>query len=171
MKLQDLISAKQKKIIDLWFDAVLATYPAETAAFFRSQKSRFANPAGTTIDESLRGILDQLVKGGDMTRCHPFLDDILRVRAIQDLSASRAVAFIFSLKKILREAMDPDVRGQGLEGELAEIESRIDNLALASFDAYMKCREQVYDMKTKEWKNRMFRLLQKADLLEELKES
>jgi len=171
MNLQDLIAARQKNILAKWFDAVLATYPPDTADFFKNQKNRFANPAGTTIAEALQGILEELVKGGEIAQCHPFLDNIVRVRAIQDLSASRAVAFVFSLRKILRETMEPDVRSHGLEEEYAKLESRIDELALASFDAYMKCREQVYDMKTQEWKNRMFRLLQKAGLLEELQES
>lgn len=171
MKLQELIAAKQKRILNLWFDAILATYPAETASFFKNQKNRFANPAGTAIDDALSGILIELARGGDVTQCHPFLDNILRVRAIQDLSASKAVAFVFSLKKILRQTVEPDARDHGLEKDYAELESRIDDLALVSFDTYVKCREQVYDMKTQEWKNRMFRLLQKAGLLEELKES
>jgi hypothetical protein len=170
MKLQDLIAEKKKAILERWFEEVLATYPTDTATFFKNQKNRFANPAGTTIAEALQGIFEDLAGGGEFSSCHPFLDNIVRVRAIQDFPASRAVAFVFSLRTILRETLAPDARRHGLEKEYAELEAGIDGLALASFDAYVKCREQVYDMKTKEWKNRMFRLLQKAGLLEELQE-
>jgi hypothetical protein len=170
MKLQDLIAAKKKDILARWFDEVLATYPQDTAKFFKSQKNRFANPAGTAITESLQGILEELAGDGEVSQCHPFLDNIVRVRAIQDFPPSTALAFVFSLRKILREMLRPDACRHGLEDEYGELESRIDELALSSFDAYMKCREQVYDMKNREWKNRMFRLLQKAGLLEELQE-
>ncbi len=55
--------------------------------------------------------------------------------------------------------------------ELVIFESRIDAIALHAFDSFMKCREKIYEIKTNETKNMTFRLLQKAQLISQTKES
>lgn len=52
---------------------------------------------------------------------------------------------------------DPD-----LLGELLKLESRIDSLALTSFDIYMKCREKLFEMRAMEIRNRTSRILERA---------
>ena len=54
--------------------------------------------------------------------------------------------------------------------ELLRFEAGIDKLVQSSFDVYMKCREQVYELKANEVKNMTFRLLQRANLIKEVQE-
>jgi hypothetical protein len=49
-------------------------------------------------------------------------------------------------------------------------ESKIDDLALLSFDIYMKCREKIYELKSNEVRNMTFRLLQRANLICEIQD-
>ena len=165
MKLIDLIEEKKSIIFERWLVVVLATYPPDAKKFFQNQKDRFANPVGATIAEGLQGLLADLAKGEAEGGPPEFLDAIVRIRAIQDLSPSQALAFLFALKKIVREEVGADNRGASLDVQLLEFDARVDALALVAFDAYMKCREKVYEIRSSEWKNRTFRLLQKANLI------
>ena len=94
-----------------------------------------------------------------------FLDSLVRIRAIQEFAPSEAVAVIFQLKKIVRQELGSAVLQQRTIEELAVFDAAIDDLALFSFDIYMKCREKIYDLKANEARSMTFRLLQQAKLI------
>jgi hypothetical protein len=71
------------------------------------------------------------------------------------------------LKKIIRDEISSDLRESTLRSELDEMESKIDILALLSFDIFMKCREKLYDLKANELRDRTLWLLKKSNLLTE----
>jgi len=170
--LVDLLSEKRAAVLQKWFDAVINSYPAETARFLRTQKDRFANPVGQAILEGTEGILEELFKylGDegriDSGRVSGFLDSIIRVRAIQDFTPSGAVWFIFQLKEVVREEFARDLKEDPrMHAELARLEHGIDELALLSFDIFMKCREQIYHIKADEERRGLYRLLQQARII------
>jgi hypothetical protein len=123
---------------------------------------------GNTISEGIEAIYGGLIHGTDIDKLSSFLDTIIRIRAIQDFSASQAVGFVFSLKKAIREELRNELKDEGLTGELLNFESRIDEAALLSFGIYMKCREKVYELRANEIKNRTFKLLERANLISEI---
>jgi hypothetical protein len=165
MTLEKFLSEKKPAIVEKWFHLVLASYPADTTNFLKTQKDPFTNPVGHTIHQGVEKILNELIHGIDIERVSPFLDSILRVRAVQDLTASQAVSFIFSLKSVIREEMERDRNFSLPLDELRELDSRIDSLALASFDVFMKCREKLYEIKANELRRMTFRLVQRANAL------
>ena len=167
MDLKDLLSKKKAAIVEGWFEAILRTYPPDTASFMRTKANQFDNPVGHTIRQGIEGIFHSLLEGGgaDSEKVSRFLDDIIRVRAVQDFAASEAIAFIFMLKDIIRQETAKGVGENQLFPELQELESRIDSMGLLSFDIYMKCREKIYDIKADETKRMTFRLLQRANLI------
>lgn len=170
MELKSLLTEKRAAILRKWFDLILDTYPSDTSSFFKKQKNQFANPVGHTISEGIEGLFDGLLEEADSDRVSPFLDNIIRVRAIQDFTPSEAIGFIFLLKKVIRESLEREIREHQMYDELLRVESGIDELVRSSFDVYMKCREQVYDLKANEVKNMTFRLLQRANLVKEIQE-
>jgi hypothetical protein len=159
------LSEKRSAVLNRWIDHILNTYPADTANFLRDKKSRFANPVGHSISEGVEGIFDDLISGIDRERVAPFLDKIIRIRAIQDFAPSQAVSFIFFLKTIIREELAKEIHESGLSDELEKMEDQIDSLGLIAFDIFMGCREKLYDIKANEMKNMTFRLLQKANMI------
>jgi hypothetical protein len=167
MTLGDFLSQKRQAILTLWFDTIVETYPPETAKFLRSQKNQFANPVGSTILQGIEGVFDALIEGGEPQKVSPFLDNIIRIRAVQDFTASQAVSFIFSLKTTIRDSLGAEIAAQGLTGDLLLLESRIDDLALMTFDIYMKCREKIYDLKANEARKMTFRLIERMNRLDE----
>jgi hypothetical protein len=171
MKLKDLLSERKATVVKEWFDLILQDYPADSTHFFKGQKNRFANPVGHTISQGIGELFDVLVDGLDSSdKVYSSLDDIIRIRAVQDFSPSRALSFIFLLKKVIREKVEREIREHQLSDELTSLESDIDKMALLAFDIYMKCRERIYEIKADEVRRITFRLLQKAKLVCEIEE-
>jgi len=168
--LKNLLTRKGTTIVKKWFNVVIETYPHETALFLKTKKDRFLNPVGSTILQGIDNLFEELIQGVDLERASTFLDNIIRIRAVQDFTPSQAISFIFLLKKVIREELGKEIRENGLYEELQALESRIDELALLSFDIFMKCREKVYELKAMELNNQTYTLLKRAKLIVDLEE-
>jgi hypothetical protein len=167
MSLEKLFTDRKSAILKRWFELTIETYPEETVRFLKSKKNRFANPVGHILSKEIEPILDGLFQKGDLNTLQPFLENIIRIRAIQDFSPSQAIVFVFLLKQVIREELEPEIQEGRIGRNLLELESRIDELALLSFNIFMKCREKIYDLKANELKNRTVRLLTRAKLVVE----
>jgi len=169
MRLEELLAQKKTAIIDKWFDVVADTYPADTAGFIKRQKDPFANPVGGTTHKSLTVIMNELLGEMNHDKIYLFLDPIIRIRAVQDFTPSRATSFVFSLKKIIRNQLNKsDFNDHRILSELFEFDLKIDLIGLIAFDIYMKCREKIYQIKANEEKNRTFSAFERAGLIKEL---
>jgi hypothetical protein len=164
MKLTDLLIQKKSRIVDGWLRVIFESYAAEAAIFLKKEKDRFDNPMGVSISQGVQGLYDALLVEMDTDRVLAFLDEIIRIRAIQDFSPSQALAFIFLLKNVIREKLAKELRAEDLSGELLELESRIDGLALLGFDVYTKRREKLHEVRVNEIKNRVSGLLRRTGL-------
>jgi len=153
--LKKLLLEKKSTVLKKWFKSVVDTYPADTRRFLKEQKDQFANPVGSTISRELESLLEELLQGMDSKKVSQFLDNVIRIRAIQDFTPSEAIGFIFSLKKAIREELGDEIRESGLYKELLELESEIDKLGLLAFNIYMQCREKTYEIKVNELSNRI----------------
>ena len=170
MNLKALMSEKKAAIVKKWFDLIIDNYPADASNFFKKQKNRFSNPVGHTISQGIDGLFDEILHGIDSEKLFPFLNDIIKIKAVQDFSPSKAISFVFLLKQAIREEMGSEIKKKQMSDELQLFEEQIDELALLSFDIYMKCRERIYEIKADEARRMMFRLLQKANLVCEIQE-
>lgn len=168
MKLKSLLEEKRAALTKRWFDEIMATYPLDNTGFFQKQEDRFANPVGHTFSKGIESMLDALIEDKDLAEGLPFLKDIIKVRAVQDFTSSKAVSFIFSFKKVVREELKKEIRQGQIADELLNFESKIDNLALFAFNIYVECREQLNQLKVDELKRLTFTLLKKANLMYEI---
>ena len=166
INLKNQLLEKKTAILKKWFDAVADTYPDNTSSFLKKKKAQFTNPVGYNLAEGLEGLFEALLQGVILDKVSAFLDSIIRIRSIQEFTPSEAVAFVFQLKKIVRQELGSDVlQQQRMIEELAAFDAAIDDLALFSFDIYMKCREKIYELKANEARSMTFRLLQQAKLI------
>ncbi len=163
MKLETLLELKREAILGAWRDLILKTYPPETSEFLGMQGDPFRNPLGHAITESIGRIYDEICSAMDADELLRALDGIIRIRSVQDFTASEAVSFIFDLKPVIRQVVATELRGSGTLGELTDLNSRIDRVALLAFEKYMTCREKLHEIRNNEIKNRMAKLLQAAD--------
>ena len=149
---------------------MLESYPPETSRFLKGGKDRFDNPVAYEFRQGIEGVYEALLHGMERDRISSILDRIISIRAIQDLLPSGAIAFVFFLKTAIRKGLEREIREKGISEELLELESRIDGLALLSFDVYMKRREKLYEIRVNEVKNRVSGLLRMSGLMSELEE-
>jgi hypothetical protein len=141
---QDVDSIAQE-----WLQRTVATYPRQAAQLLLREKDAFRNPVGHALRQELPVLTAELLGEMDQARVSAALESIVRIRAVQNFSASESVGFVFLLKGILRE------RWTGREEERAAVEARIDVAALMAFDLYMKCREKIYQLVADEGRRRV----------------
>jgi hypothetical protein len=163
MSLQKLLEENKSAILSRWFDSILETYPADTKQFLRRKKDRFDNPVAHRITSGIEGIFSQILGEAKENDVSPFLDTVIRVRAVQDFIPSQAVAFVFDLKRIVREELGEAIREGQLSQELWSLDGEIDKLGLLALDIYMKCREEIYEVRVKEVKRSVSRLIERAN--------
>jgi hypothetical protein len=165
MSLKGLLEEKKSSIVKQWVHAIYDSYPADSSNFFQKQHDQFLNPVGHTISECISDIFDELLRDSEPEKFFPILHDIIKIRAVQDFTPSKALSFLLLLKPVIREEAGSEIRKKHLMDELAAFEAQIDQLILLSFDIYMKCRERIYELKTDDVRRMTFRLLQKANLI------
>ena len=163
MSLNALLSERKTAICDKWLDEVLRTYPADTSSFLHKRNNRFDNPVGYIIRESIETLLEKFVNGAESSELATPLEDIIRIRAVQDFSPSDGVSFVFSLKTVIREELGEALFNGLPKEEVVALESRIDDLVLLSFDIFMKLRERIYELKVNEAKRSVSFLLDRAN--------
>jgi hypothetical protein len=169
MKINDLLVEKKPEILQKWFDSILSTYPSDTLNFVKGKKNPFADSiAGQTIFEGIKGIFDELIGESDAEKINSYLDNIIRVRAIQEFKPSQAVGFISQLKNIIRTELADEIKGNRTFEELLVLESKIDDYLLIAFDIYVKCREKIYELKANEMKNWTYRVVKKSKMYREV---
>jgi hypothetical protein len=157
MSLKKLLRKKRTPIAAKWFARVSETYPLEVQSLLRREGDRFANPVGSAVQECLDGLVGELAEEGDPEKIRSLLDGVLRIRAVQDFSPSRALVFLPLLKGVLKEEIGEEVRRNGLYEEWLELESRIDDFLLLAFDLYTECREKIYQLRNRELRGRAIR--------------
>jgi hypothetical protein len=164
MEFEDLLSKNQLAILKRWFDLILETYPANTAALMRKDRNQFTNPVGSTISQEIEVLYKGLLEGKNSEGFSASLNSILKIRSVQDFSPSNAVGFIFLLKKAMEETLKREIREEPMREEWLKFLSRIDELALRAFDIYMDCREKICEIRinqAKSEKEMAFRMMER----------
>jgi len=142
------LSEQKQASLEKWLALTLATYPSQTSRFLQSDKDRFRNPMGHMLREGLAILLDEITGDMDSDRLGVALDSIVRLRAVQDFTPSEAVGFVYLLRDVLQE--------DRAAGTPPDLERRIDRTALQAFDLFMKCREEIYQIKAREARRQLY---------------
>lgn len=168
MQLEEFLAQRKTDIVNLWFESVLNTYAPDTAAFYKGQKNAFANPVGSTMRRALGELFDHLLEGQNSPDTQLLLDSLIRIRAVQDFSASQATCFVLDLKKIIGERYRRELDDAQCLRQWVRFQSRIDDMSLTAFDVYMACREKIYDMKANVEKNKIYKAFSRAGLVKDI---
>ncbi|MFP3868351.1 MAG: RsbRD N-terminal domain-containing protein [Desulfobacteraceae bacterium] len=168
MNLKDFLIQHEVAIVRRWADLIFGTYPAETYNFLKREKNRFDNPVAYQVNEGLKGLYKALIHEMEVEELDNHLDEIIRIRAIQDFTPAQAVAFIFLLKNVVREQFREHFKGEAgiaqFSQELFDFDSHIDGLALIGFNVYMKRREKLHKIRLEEVRNKVSGLLRRTGM-------
>ena len=151
MNLSETLQEQKKQIQTIWVDRTLDSYTS--SGFFKQSLDKIANPTGGNIRDGLSCIVDLLLDGADPEEYSKPLDQVIRIRAIQDFSPSQAVVPFLELKWVIRQVLNDNKNTKHLTQELTELDCQIDRLALIAFDTYMECREQLFKVRIREIKS------------------
>ena len=140
----------EDKIVNKWVDYTLSSY--KSSVFFKKSPDKFSNPVGGNTREALSALFKLLAKNADPTEFAAPLEQIMRIRSIQEFTASEAAGPVFAVKHITRALFEKDSERKHLISELYDFEFAVDLAALQAFDLYIQCREQLYLVRIKEIK-------------------
>lgn len=170
--LERRLAEQHEAILAAWRALVFASYPEGAARLLRRAPDPFRNPLGQRIHDATAAVLDAItgvhepvgrradVQAGAPGPLGEILDPLVRVAAVQGQPPSVALGFVFALKRALRDAL-----GDALApAEWAALDERVDGLALAAFDAYCRCREEVADIRVRGAQRRVAALLRAVDM-------
>jgi RsbT co-antagonist protein rsbRD N-terminal domain len=128
-------------VAERWIARTLKSYAPETQPILAGGSDPFRNPVGHVIQKSLTTLAGELLGAMDERAITSAMDAMMRLRAVQDISPSQALRFVFELRGVVAEVLD---------SVPAQLAGRIDELALMAFDKYMACREQIAGLREKE---------------------
>ncbi|MBI5325468.1 MAG: RsbRD N-terminal domain-containing protein [Ignavibacteriae bacterium] len=154
MKFCEQLEQRKSQITEKWLKAVIETYPDEAGKFLFENKNQFGNPIGFTFSKRLPDILDELINPTEPLKLNVAIEDIIKIRTVQDFTPSEAVGFLYLLKKVIRKEYHQDEKEPLLFREMLEFESRIDQAVSLAFDIYVELKEKIYEIKAGEVKAR-----------------
>ncbi len=150
--LRELLRKRRDEVAQAWVQDTLSGYSAQAVAAWSRERDPFANPVGHSLRVGTRAVLDWLLDGDDAEAMRRGLDDILRIRAVQELSPRDAVGFVFRLKAVLRAELGEALRDPTVRQEMVEFEARLDEIGLEAFELFLAHREQLYELRVAELK-------------------
>jgi hypothetical protein len=159
--LRDVLQPHRSEALERWRGFILDSYPEEAARFFRAEKDRFKNPVGQSIRQATATLLDGVLLERDTEGVPGALEALVRIRAVQDFSPSEAVAFVFLLKRAVRDVLREASGDETPTAAISDLEARIDALALAAFEAYARCREELFEIRLRAGQRRVAVLLER----------
>jgi hypothetical protein len=164
MTLKAHLAEKKAAITNSWFQSILETYPPDSVKFLERQKDQFQNPVGYIISDGIAVLFEKLLEDTTSPDYGAPLENIIRVRSVQDFSPSKAVEIIFLLKGVVRNVLSDEIkRDHLLMDELHEFDLKVDQIALAAFDVYMKSREKIYEIRVNEAKTGGFKCIERLN--------
>ncbi|GAB7080756.1 RsbRD N-terminal domain-containing protein [Megalodesulfovibrio paquesii] len=166
MSLLAMLRNDRDQIATAWRDAIYSTYPFDTAGFLRKGQDEFCNPVGIRTAAAVQALTSHLLEEKilDDVSLDAELDELVRVRAVQDFSPAKAVGALLLIKSVVRQHLPKVGKLKDHAEALLRFESKVDSVALRGFDIYVKCRTQLYEMRLKEIKNRHAMLFRHAGL-------
>jgi len=166
MTFKDSLEKNKQTIIEKWFNLIIETYPKDTSNFLKKEQDPFSNPVGINTKNNISELFEQLiVEETDKKILINYLDPILRIRAIQNFSASEAVGFLLDIKVIVRKIVGEKQVFSEIR-DYFRFERRVDQMTMHAFDVFMTCKEKIYDLKANEVRERSFHALERANLIE-----
>ncbi|RJX33765.1 MAG: hypothetical protein C4531_04680 [Desulfurivibrio sp.] len=151
-QLHQLLQEKKVEILEKWEDSILGSFAPDAFHIFKKQKNQFANPVGHKIRTGLAELYDVLCDPSDEEILTPDLEQLIKMRAVQQVSAADAVSFVFKLKELVRKELLKKGMADSYNEWLA-FDARIDAAALVIFDMFMASKEQIYQVRINEFQH------------------
>jgi len=163
MKIEELIGKNFDTILQKWNQSIIDSYPQESGKYLLENKNKFSNPVGYTIENSLKPILEAVKDMSFDEKAKKSLDDIIRIRAVQDFSPSDALGFIKSLRAIIISELSSNIDYSPGKGDFLKLDRIFDEISSFSIDTYVDLRERIFRIKSNETRNGFERMIERLN--------
>ncbi len=137
----------QAKVRDLfvqeWLAGTLRTYPAQTGHVLYDERDRFRNPVGYTLRAALGTLAAELLGDFERRRVVAALDDVIRLRVVQDVDPDAVVGFVPLAGQVIHTMVAAGSLAVGPE-RLDLFAARIDELGALANEVQARCRAQLH---------------------------
>lgn len=176
MTLTEFAKENKEVLLQKWVDVFYNAYPLGSTGFVRTSTDEFTNPIGLITQKSLDVLFDAVI-GLDVEpkAVHDALDKLIQLRAVQDMSPSKAVGPLAQIKLILKQ--DPfqaclkenkdSRRLSFLFEDFFIVEARVDSLILMALDLYSRDREKIFNLRVEEIHRNQSQLVRWAKVRED----
>jgi len=164
MAQNQLLQARTASIAKRWLDAVLRTYDAETASHLLRERDQFANPVGHALTTVTQAVVAGLTAGKDPMELASSLEQIIKIRSVQEFTPAEAVSFILLLKEVIRTELGSGAEAPDVAEQLQRFDARVDQLLLVGFNLYTRHRERMYEIRVNDIKRRVSGLMRQLGM-------
>ncbi len=154
---------QEQAIFEQWYEIIARTYSAESYALLKETSKQFTNPLAYNIYTEAKSLFEAILEDRYLELIEEPLNNILKIRAVQDFTSSEAVGFILNLKQVFRMELTSISNTDEYYKTLSLIEDRIDQVLLKAFNIFMQIREKIYELKANEVKNRTSRMIERLN--------
>jgi hypothetical protein len=151
MLLQKMLIENKGEILDAWVNQVLDTYSQDGARIFKKEKDQFANPVGFAVKSSLWKVYALLFESDTNEGIVPALEQLVKIRAVQEFIPSQAVSMGYKLKRVVKTFYQKEQLDD--HAGWLDFEEKADILTYTLFDLYAACRERLYQTRIAEFKS------------------
>ncbi len=163
MEIFTFLKDNKSEIISKWHKAILDTYPKEGGKFLFGNKNQFSNPIGYTVSAELPNIYDELISGMDSEKLRTSIENIIKIRAIQEFTTAEAIGFLHLLKNILKSDIEQNINDRDFIKGRVEFESRIEQAVNIAFDLYLEKKIKLVEIKLSEVKKRNQKMVERLN--------
>lgn len=129
-------------VLERWLDAATGVYGDKMAHRAPAGCDPFHNPIGHVLRVNLSLLVSELFGAMDPATVAKAFENIVAVRAVQDVTVEQALGFVYALRRIVRAEMPT--------ADIVALDERIDTFSLAAFTQYLRCRERLLDLRLNE---------------------
>ncbi len=169
MPLQARLAERRAEVLARWRALVVDRTPRAGRVGGAGPVDPFHDPVGVSLWRTTAALVEELCGGGSAAAAATCLDELVRIRSVQDVSAPEAVRFVFQLRTAVHDVLGDELAGAKPE-ERAALDERVDALALQAFDAYTRSREKLAELRAREVVSRSYVLVERARRLVEERE-
>lgn len=164
MNFNKFLEDNKEIIREKWYSIIAGTYQDTSGKFFfRNRDQQFSNPVAWTFTKEIPIILDEIIEGRKSEALYTALENVLRIRAVQEFSPSEALSFILSLKVLVKELLGNNIEDRTIKSDFNDFEAKVDAVLLISFDIYNRMREKLMEVRINELKRRYDSFLQRFE--------
>jgi hypothetical protein len=152
LTLNNSLLAKKRQILSKWQSLAMSSYASHNLLNGKTGTGRFTDPISYVTIENTTRLYDLLISEvNDVDYLAP-LEEICRLRAVQDIQPSSALSFIPALKQLVREELADEI-GKGLfSDELENLDKHIDNINAMAVNTYSGCIARINQVRINEMK-------------------